>query len=74
MQPTKAKAKTAHTFRLSPETIERLRAAARADLRSMNSAVEVACLAWLAEREAQSEGARRKDESIQRVRASRHPD
>jgi hypothetical protein len=74
MQPTKSKVRIAHTFRLSSETIARLRAAARADLRSMNSAVEVACLAWLAEREAQSEGAKRKDESNQRQRASQRPD
>lgn len=47
--------KIARTFLLSPSTVERLKAAAAEDLRSMNSAVEMACLAWLAEREATGE-------------------
>jgi hypothetical protein len=42
--------KIAHTFRLRPETLEQLKAAAAADVRSMNSAVELACRRWLADR------------------------
>lgn len=42
--------KIAHTFRLDPRTLDALRDAAREDLRSMNSAVEIACRRWLDER------------------------
>jgi hypothetical protein len=43
--------KVARTFMMSPETVERMKAAAVEDLRSMNASVELACRRWLAERQ-----------------------
>jgi hypothetical protein len=56
MQSIESQQRIACTFRFAPDTVDRLKVAARADLRSVNSAVEVACLAWLAEREAMAAG------------------
>jgi hypothetical protein len=45
--------KVARTFLLSPDTVDRLKAAAAEDVRSMNNAAEVALRAWLKERDRQ---------------------
>jgi flagellar motility protein MotE (MotC chaperone) len=58
-QTTKRERKVACGLLLHRETLERLRAAAAEDLRSLNTTVEVACRAWLAEREAMA-GERRR--------------
>jgi predicted DNA-binding ribbon-helix-helix protein len=44
-------AKITTTLRLSRTTRDALKVAAREDVRSLSSAVEVACRAWLAERQ-----------------------
>jgi len=49
-EPMKPTPKRAHTFLLSRETLADLKAAAADDVRSMNSAAEVALRRWLQER------------------------
>ena len=51
MQPSDTKRKIACPFHLTAETVERLKAAAREDVRSLNAEAEFAIRQWLAEPE-----------------------
>ena len=46
-QPKAGRPRVARTFLMSEEVVARMKAAAHLDLRSMNSAVEMACREWL---------------------------